>query len=305
MASVLISGGTGMVGKKLTRLLTDNGYHVVILTRNLPRSPSSVPKVSYARWDIRRGTIDQDAIASADYIINLAGAGLAEKRWTDDRKKEIIDSRTQTAALLVKALSEIPNQVKAVLSASASGFYGRDSNPPKPFTEHAPPATDFLASTCKLWEGAIAPVRVMDKRLVIFRIGIVLSKDGGALAAFCKPLRMGIAAILGNGRQIISWIHIDDLCRMFLHAMKQEELSGIYNAAAPVPVSNKTLMLHLAKARGRFYIPLPVPAFLLKIVMGEMAAEVLKSTTMDTGKIQSTGFGFDYPDIKRAADNLM
>jgi uncharacterized protein len=220
MPTVLISGGTGLIGKSLTRFLTGKGYGVIILTRspvvpgktvNLDRQlPGSV---QYAGWDPQKQTIDEIAIQKADYIIHLAGAGIAEKRWTRKRKIEICESRVRSSELIVKALKEIPNSVKAVVCASAIGWYGPDPEVPNPnpFLETAPADSGFLGKTCVAWEESIAAVSSLGKRLVILRTGIVLSNDGGALVEFKKPVRFGISAILGSGKQIISWIHIDDL----------------------------------------------------------------------------------------------
>ncbi|PSK90694.1 TIGR01777 family oxidoreductase [Taibaiella chishuiensis] len=307
MQKILIAGGSGMVGARLNELLVQQGYETIILGRRLPEKQPKDTKTTYATWDVNRGTIDRDAIARADYIVNLAGAGVAEKRWTADRRREIIDSRVKSSALLVKALQETDNQVKAVVSASAAGYYGADrSIPPETgFREGDPPAGDFLGETCRLWENSISPVTELNKRLVIVRIGIVLSGTGGALAEFRKPLKFGLATILGSGRQIVSWVHIDDLCRLILYAIEQEELSGVYNAVAPAPVSNKTLTLQLARNRGGFYIPVRVPAFALKIAMGAMSAEVLKSATLSADKTLSTGFSFKYPDIDSALKQLL
>jgi uncharacterized protein (TIGR01777 family) len=164
----------------------------------------------------------------------------------------------------------------------------------------------FLGDTCKQWEECVAPVKEMGKRLVTYRIGIVLSTKGGALAEFMKPLRFGIAPILGNGRQIISWIHIDDLCRLFLYAIEQEKLNGVFNAVAPNPVSNKLLTTTLAGIqKGKAYIPAYVPSFVLKLMMGEMSIEVLKSSTVSAEKIRKTGFQFLYPTIAPALQDLV
>ena len=173
------------------------------------------------------------------------------------------------------------NKVKAIISASAIGWYGADDDNVLPFTEEAPADESFLGQTCKRWEAGIEPVTNLGKRLVKFRIGIVLSNDGGALVEFKKPLRFGVAAILGNGKQLVSWVHIDDLCNLFIAGIENENLSCSYNAVAPNPVSNKILTLTLAKAMKRkFFIPMLVPAFVLKIMMGQRSVEVLKSTTV-------------------------
>jgi len=308
MPTVLITGGTGTIGKALSTLLLQKGYEIIVLTRNMSdKNAAHVPGLSYASWNVRNQTIDVDAIKKTDYIVHLAGAGVGDKRWTSKRKKEIVESRTQSSALLVKALQENSNQVKAVLSASAIGWYGADPviPNPTPFEETSAAASGFLGDTCRQWEASIEPVAQMGKRLVKLRTGIVLSNEGGAFVEFKKPLRFGIAAIIGNGKQIISWIHIDDLCRMYLQAIEDDTMNGVYNAAAPRPVSNKELTLSLAQTlRKNFYIPVHTPSFVLKIVLGEMSIEVLKSTTVSAGKIKNAGFKFIYPSIESALNQL-
>ena len=307
MATILITGGTGMIGTKLVPLLVAQGYDVIILTRSSPTMGSS-QNIRYAHWDIDKQTIDADAISNADHIIHLAGAGVADKRWSAQRKQEIVDSRTQSSALIVKALKEIPNSVQTVVSSSAIGWYGADtvSSKQKGFGEEATADKSFLGNTCRLWEKSIDPVTEQGKRLVKLRTGIVLSNDGGALQEFKKPLKAGVAAILGDGKQVISWIHVDDLCLMYLYAIKNPEMNGVYNAVAPVPVTNEYLTVALAKQmRGSFYIPVNVPSFALKMVMGEMSIEVLKSATVSAQKIQLAGYNFLYPTVEKALANLL
>jgi len=308
MPTVLITGGTGLIGKALSELLLQKGYHVIILSRKLPdRQIGDSSDLTYAHWDIARQTVDAAAVQKADYIIHLAGAGVADKRWTSKRKKEIINSRIKSSALLVKAMTENANRVKAVISASAIGWYGPDPiiPNPKPFTENDLPANDFLGDTCKQWEESIEPVTQLGKRLVILRTGLVLSKAGGALKEFIKPLRFGIAAILGNGKQIISWIHIDDICRLYLRGIEDESMHGVFNAVAPAVVSNRSLTLQLAKAlKHSFYIPVYIPSAILKLVLGQMSIEVLKSATVSAAKIKNTGFSFIYPTAESAINQL-
>lgn len=306
MATVLITGGTGMVGKHLTQLLVVKGYEVIIVSRSATKNRPHA-KVSYALWDIDKQEIDAQAIAKADHIIHLAGAGVADKKWTAERKQEIVESRTKSSATIVTALQQLPNKVQTVVSASAIGWYGGDTpeSLAKGFTENAPADTEFLGETCRLWEQSIEPVSQLGKRLVKLRIGIVLSNDGGALAEFKKPLQFGVAGILGNGKQVVSWIHIEDLCRLFVAAIENPNLQGVYNAVAPNPVTNKQLTIALAKIiRSSFYVPMHVPTFVLKMMLGELSVEVLKSATVSNKKIHDAGFKYTYPTIKEALESL-
>lgn len=306
MQTVLISGGTGLVGSRLTELLLAKNYKVIVLSRNA-NVVSNHPMLRYAAWNVAQQTIDAAAIAEADYIVHLAGAGVADKRWSNERKTEILNSRTQSSALLIKALTENKHNVKAVISASAIGWYGADPSLHKNgFEENDMANTDFLGSTCQQWEASIEPVTELNIRLVKLRIGIVLSPKGGALKEFLKPIKMGIAAILGSGKQMISWVHIDDLCKQFIYAIENNNLNGSYNAVAPNPVNNKQLTLAIAKKlRGKFFIPVHVPAFVLKIMLGEMSIEVLKSTTVNAKKIMDSGFQFTHSTIEGAIDDLL
>jgi uncharacterized protein (TIGR01777 family) len=300
METVLITGGTGMIGKALTQALIERGFHVIILTRNA-NNKKVTNNISFAEWDIQKQTIDKSAFAKADYIIHLAGANFADKRWNEKVKKEIVISRVDSAKLIIENLKTIPNKVKTVISASGISWYGVDHvSISKPFTENDPPANDFMAQTCQQWEAAIEPASFLGKRLIKFRIGPVLSTDGGAYVEFKNPIKFGIAGIIGNGKQIMSWIHIDDLVRAILFSMETEQIEGVYNAVSPGPVSNKELILEIGKSTGKFFIPVHAPSFALKIVFGEMIGEILKSTAVSSEKLQNAGFIFQYPDIRSA-----
>lgn len=304
MATVLITGGTGLIGRALTTALVAKGYEVIVLTRKVPAGPAR-PGVQYALWDVPAQTIDAAAVGRADYIVHLAGANVAEGRWTDKRKQEILDSRVQSGQLLVKALQQ-PNRVKALVSSSAIGWYGADPQipNPRPFLETAPADNAFLGRTCKAWEDAVAPVATMGKRLVYLRTGIVLSQEGGAYKEFRKPLQFGVASILGNGRQVVSWIHIDDIVGLYLKAIEDESWNGVYNAVAPAPVSSRQLIQTMAQVKGGVAIPAPVPAFVLKTMLGEMSIEVLKSATVSSQKAEQGGYRFRYPDVEAAVRAL-
>jgi len=303
MSIILITGGSGLIGMALCKLLVEQKHRVIVLSRS-HREPGN--GIEYAKWDIDKGIIDQNAIEQSEIIIHLAGAGVADARWTASRKKEIRESRTKSAALIVRALKDYSNKIHTVVSASAIGWYGRDhQKAPVPFSENDQPSAGFLAETCRLWEESIEPVSALGKRLVILRTGIVLSNEGGALPEFKRSLKFGIAAILGSGKQMISWIHMDDLCRIYIESIRNPAIAGIYNAVAPEPCTNKRLMLELAKRkRGNNFLSVHVPSFALKIIMGEMSMEVLKSTTVSSRKIHQTGFQFQFPTIGAALRDL-
>lgn len=306
MQTILISGGTGMIGQAITRVLLAKGYRVIILSRGRKQAePGSA--LTYAHWDPSRNEIDPASIAAADHIIHLAGAGVADKRWTKKRKAAIVSSRVEGSRLIAVSLQQIPNKVKSVVSASAIGWYGPDPviPNPRPFKETDTADDSFLGNTCRLWEEAIEPAVQSGKRLVRLRIGIVLANEGGAFGEFHKPLRFGLATILGNGKQIISWIHVDDLVRLFIYMLENETATGVYNAVAPAPVPNKELILSLARERKKFYIPIRVPSFMLKLMLGEMSVEILKSVTVSAQKVQEAGFSFQYPEIRSALRSLL
>ena len=311
METVLITGGTGLVGNALTSALLKKGYQVIILSRKKKEvaaaSDKTQPSVEYAVWNVKDKTINLAALQRADHIIHLAGAGVIDKKWTDAYKKEIIDSRTKSSEFIIETLKNNTNKVKTIVSASAIGWYVPDAEDPSlvPHTEDQSADTSFLGEVCRLWEAGIEPVTELGKRLVKFRIGIVLSNDGGALKEFKTPLKFGVAAILGNGEQIVSWIHIDDLCSLFIYAIQKNQLSGSYNAVAPFPVSNKELTLTLARQYNpKFFIPMHVPSFVLKIMLGGRSLEILKSNTVSDAKISGAGFDFSFKTIESALKNL-
>lgn len=308
MPVVLISGGSGLIGNHLTRLLIERGYAIIVLSRKKNKI-SSDPKVSYSYWNVAEKIIDANVVKKADHIIHLAGAGVIDKTWTDEYKKTILESRTKSAGLIINCLKGNENRVKTFVSASAIGWYGEDANSAEKkdgFIESDMPANDFLGETCLLWEAAVDKATESGARLVKLRTGIVLSNDGGAFKEYKKPLRFGVGTILGNGRQIVSWIHIDDLCRMYCEAIENNYLMGSYNAVAPEPVSQKKLILTLGqKLRNKFFIPIYVPSLLLKLIFGKRTIEILKSATVSNKKIKSAGFTFLYPSIEAAIDELV
>lgn len=307
MSNILISGGTGLTGRALTAELLKKGYTVTILSRQQQPADYSAG-VRYSYWNPGEGIIDKQIVEDADYLIHLAGAGVADKRWTEKRKREIKDSRVIPTKLLADTVKLHGAKLKAVIVASAIGWYGPDPviPNPKPFTEEDPAYADFLGNTCLAWEQAADSFAMQGKRLVKLRTGIVLSREGGALKEFLKPLKWGIAAVMGSGRQVVSWIHISDLVRLYIQALENGKMEGVYNAVAPLPVSNKQLMTALGKKKkGNFFMPIHIPSFLLKIVLGEMSVEILKSTTVSCNKLHGEGFIFQYPSLESALGKLL
>jgi uncharacterized protein len=307
-STILITGGTGLIGTALAEEFAEQGFKVIILTRNVGAHVQyTTDFIRYAQWNIDEGTFERAAFQTADIIVHLAGENIGAKKWTAKRKEEILSSRVKASELLIKAIRETPNKVKTVVSASAIGWYGPDPKipNPKPFVETDEHFPDFLGETCKKWEESIQPITQFGKRLVKIRTGLVLSNKGGILPELLKPVKFGAAGILGGGRQVVSWIHIDDLVRIYLHAIITPSLHGVYNAVAPKPVSNKEIAIKLAKEiKGSFYVPLHIPSFALRMMLGEMSVEILKSATVSCEKIRKTGFNFIFPSIESALQEL-
>ncbi len=296
--TVLIAGGTGLIGSRLSELLSEKGYRVLHLsrTRNLEaRYPA------YA-WDLQKMEVEEEAIRQADYVINLAGAGVADKPWTDARKKVIIQSRVKANELLLKAFDDFNHQPKAFLPASAMGYYGDSGD--DWVDEESGPGSGFLSESVQLWEKPIKNAINSDLRTVAFRIGLVLSTQGGAFPKMRLPFLFFIGAYFGNGRQWYSWIHIDDLCRMFIHAIENEQLKGIYNAVGSQPLRNKDFTDRLGKALGRPFLLLPAPVFILRLFLGELADTVLISTRVSNEKIRKAGFSFEFEDLQKSVKDL-
>lgn len=297
--NILITGGSGLLGTRLTEMLMQKGYQV----SHLSRRSAEGPVLTY-QWNVKRKTIDEKALVETDAIIHLAGAGIADKRWNETRKKEILESRTMSTALLFQALKEKPHRVKTFISASAIGYYGfGDSD--QMFTEQDGPANDFLALVVKQWEDSVSKVEQLGIRVAKIRIGILLSKRGGALAEMVKPIKWGVGSPLGSGKQYLSWIHIDDVCRLFIKALEDESMSETYNAVTSHPVTNQDLTKAIAEVLGKpLWLP-NVPGFVLKLMLGDMADLVLKGSKVSAEKIQNKGFKFLYPDLPGALEQLL
>lgn len=296
--SILIAGGTGLVGSRLLELLDYDQYEVKILTR---RPKPGTQNVSYYAWDFGAMTIDDEAV-NADYIINLTGAGIADKRWTDERKRILISSRVDSAQLIANALQKTGHRPKAYLSASAIGYYGdRDD---QRLDESSDPGKGFMAECCIQWEKAAELVTPFVDRVIVNRIGIVLSTKGGALPKILMTKAVGVYNYFGNGQQYYSWIHIDDMCKIFLDGIAKPEMQGIYNAVAPLPLTNKAFTQQIKNALGGI-AALPAPKFGLRLLLGEMADVVLNSNRVIPQKLTSESFAYAYPELGSAVQDLV
>jgi uncharacterized protein (TIGR01777 family) len=297
---VLITGGTGLIGTRLAELLIDAGYEVALLSRQ-----ASSSHYQTFRWDPRHGTLDPAAIRYADYIINLAGSSVSDGKWTEERKRDIMESRLDGTTLLAKELSKGEHHVRAFLSASAIGIYGDSGD--KLVNEETPPSApsdDFLADVSRQWEQAALQVQSLGIRTIIVRIGIVLSTEGGALPQMARPIKLMAGAPLGSGKQFMSWIHLDDLCRLFIQMLDEPKWQGTYNAVSPNPVTNKAFTETLASVMHRPLVLPKVPAFALSLVMGEMSEIVLASQRVSAEKVLDQGFTFEYPNLKAALESF-
>ena len=298
-----IAGGSGFVGRHLARLLAGQNYEVIIFSRGKEKANADA-RISFARWNPDKQECDVTALGKLDALINLAGAGVLDKRWTDARRREIVSSRVDATRFLLAQLRAHAPRCRTFIAASAIGYYGPDREGLMPFTEHAPPYHDFLADVCRQWEAASLEA-VGLCRTAIFRFGIVLGRDGGAYPQFAAPMRFGIMPMLGSGSQMVSWVHIEDLAAMLALALQDEHVSGIYNCVAPAPVTHRALMKTIAAAKGGLKIPVPVPAFAVQLLLGDASEEVLKSCTVSAQKIMDAGFVFQYPDIGSAVRALV
>lgn len=299
MKKILIAGGTGLVGTHLSELLKSKGYKVAHLSR---RANPNAAFPTYA-WQPETGVFDKKAFDEADAIINLAGAGIADKLWSEKRKRDIIESRTSGNQLIANYLRSNKHSIQAYISASAIGFYGDRGN--DLMTETSAAGTGFLAESTRAWENAIAEVAATNVRTVALRIGVVLTPEGGALQKMLLPFLARTGTYFGNGEQWTSWIHRDDLCRIFLWALENSTVNGTFNAVAPHPLSNYDLTKAISTAKGGGYLMIPAPAFALRLGMGEMADVVLGSTRVSSQKIENQGFTFQFPEAVAALKKLL
>jgi uncharacterized protein (TIGR01777 family) len=291
MAKILITGGTGLVGKRLSQMLIDQNHDVLILSRN-PKNKNEF------KWDVSKNYVNTEAFKNVDYIIHLAGAGIADERWNAERKKIIIDSRVKTANLIFNVIKENSIKIKGFISASGIGYYGAVTTTTI-FKETDTVGNDFLGDVCKKWEDAAHQFSTESIPVTILRTGIVLAKKGGAL----DKMKMPIISPLGLGKQYLAWIHIDDLCQMYIQSI-EADLTGIYNAVAPQHQTSITFSKTLAESIKKPYLGIGVPSFMLKILFGELAVILLEGSRISTKKIEKNGFSFRFKTLKKALYNL-
>lgn len=295
MEKVLITGGSGLIGRRLSFLLKSRGYEVRILSR------SNNPKNNYKTfvWNVSEQYINDSAFEGLNHIIHLAGAGIADKRWSEKRKKEIIASRVASTNLLYNSVKRLKTPLNSFISASATGYYGAVTSETI-FEEKDKPAKDFLGKVCSLWEDSIFQFNEIKIRTVALRTGIVLSKDGGAL----KKMKTPIITSLGNGKQYMPWIHIDDLCELYIKAIEDEQFKGAFNAVSPEHISNLSFSKKISKIFNHPFLAIGAPSFILQIVFGEMSTIILNGSRISANKIKQAGFKFKFENLEKALKNL-
>ena len=295
METVLITGGTGLIGKHLTQALIGRGYEVIHLTRKFGEQGSYF-------WNPKTGFISPDALKSAQHIVHLAGASLGEKRWTHARKQEILDSRILTARMLLDNIETNGTCIKTFVTASATGIYSNDE---KLHTESDSDGTGFLATVCKHWESIADEFESKGIRTVKVRTGLVLTNDGGILPKLRKAISYGLGAAFGRGNQGLPWIHMDDLCEIYCQAIEHESWKGVYNAVAPETLTNKTFTRALTLQLKKPFWPINIPAFPIRWILGEQSDLILKGTHVQPKRLLDMGFRFKYFEIGAALESLI
>lgn len=297
---VLITGGSGLIGTVLSEMLQASGHQVSLMSRSVITGT----RLPVYTWNLDKAEIPVEALENTDCIIHLAGTNIGKKRWTVKRRQEILDSRISPVRLLFKRIKEHKIRLKSFISSSAIGFYGLNTTE-KIYTETDPPASDFLGQVCNQWEQAALQFEELGIRTVQLRTGVVLTSQGGALSRMLSPVKLGLGSALGSGRQYLPWIHMDDLCRIYIKAMEDQTMHGAYNAVAPEFVTNKVFMQTLARVlRKPFWLP-KVPGAALKILFGKMGDLVLEGSRVSSDKIEAAGFEFRFPLHEMALRELL
>ncbi|MCH2215995.1 MAG: TIGR01777 family oxidoreductase [Flavobacteriales bacterium] len=295
---VLITGGTGLIGTELTKLLLASSHEVRLLSRR----KGSQNGIQHFQWNPARGEMDPEAIAGVEAIVHLAGAGIADSRWTESRKRVIVDSRVATANLLFEKIKEFNPPLRAFISASGISYYGLVTSD-KIYEESDYPSSDFVGECCILWEKAADQFSSL-ARVVKLRTGIVLSSNGGALEKIAQPIKFGLGARLGSGEQWVPYIHIEDLCKIYLEVLENEEWEGVYNAVNGDHVTNSELTEAVAKTLNKPLLLPNIPNFVLKMVFGEMANLILEGSRISAAKIKTQGFSFEHQTLEDSLHDI-
>jgi len=290
--TILITGATGYIGKALRKQLWEVGYRIKILST----SASSDSSMGIYHWNPDKNEMDEDALTGVDFIIHLAGAGIGAGRWTEQRKKSILDSRVKSTRLLFQKTVEKNIAPKAFIAASAVGYYGTDKSG-KVFDEQSPAGNDFLAEVCVAWEKESLAFVSRGIRTVVIRAGVVLSPGSPALQKMLLPVKLGLGSAIGTGRQFVPWISLTDLCNIYLQTIEREDFSGIYNATAPLTITNRELMKTLSEVLHKPFVLPPIPAFMLRLLLGEMAMIVTEGNPVLPKRLTEAGFQFQYNQI--------
>lgn len=297
---ILITGATGLIGKELTKLLLNKNHTVNYLTTTKSKISNADNYFGFY-WNPQEGKIDENALIGVDVIINLAGASIS-KRWTSTYKQEIIESRTLTSELLFSVLKKKSHQVKQIISASGTAIYPESYS--KVYDETTTEKENsFLSHVVSKWEESVDRFNLLHIKVCKIRTGVVFARYGGALPEMAKPIKMGFGAIMGNGKQIQSWIHLQDLVNLYLFVL-ENNLEGIYNAVAPQTVSNTILTKEIASVLHKpLFLP-NIPKFLMKLILGEMAYLLFSSKNLSAKKIQNLGFCFHFPSVKESLKEI-
>lgn len=297
---ILIAGGTGLIGSRLIKYLPESKYDINILSRS---DHDSYNNVSYFKWSPDDFEMDSSALDGVTAIVNLAGAGIADARWTDERKKLLISSRVNSCKTLVKHIQQLKDKPELYFGASAVGFYG--DNGDSVLTTESAKGEGFLADVTQLWEEANTGVAEFVERQVTLRIGIVLSTQGGALKEILKPAKAGVYGYFGDGSAYYSWIHIDDICKIIKTSIEDNRYMGMFNGTTPNPVTIYNLVKTIKKVKNGFGLLIPTPKFALKAVMGEMADMLFNSTRVIPNNLEKLGFRFDYSNLENALSDIL
>lgn len=299
MANILITGGSGLIGSFLSRELINKGHQVAILSRKI----NSKLQFKTFLWDYKNQEIDREAILFADYIIHLAGENIGNKRWSHNRKQQIIDSRVVSGELLLESLIKHQKKIKAFITASAIGYYGSITSD-KIYTETDLNANDFIGYTCNLWESVADKFENIGIRTVKIRTGVVLTREKGALEKMMYPLKFRIGAILGDGKQYLPWIHVHDLCNIYIRAIENPEINSAYNATAPEHVNYKSFIKQLALSLKINTLNIKIPTLIIKLIFGEMSQILLNGSRISSDKLIKTGYQFKFSTLKSALADL-